>query len=149
MAEPIHRRIHPKGYTRQNNNTVSKCEFETTKTFKRILSQAIARIVTIMNEQGVEYGVRLLQLLITPNMRCQLDKLQPLITSIIQFQQDTFESTEPWPTSYKMNCKTILIVLMLIIIKLRAQLSNNQVSCPCSTYTSLYEFSPYLLHPRL
>jgi hypothetical protein len=97
MAEPTHRRIHPKGYERQNN-TASKCEFETTKTFKRILLQAIATIVTnIMNEQGVEYGVGLLQLLIMPNMRRQLDKhkLQPLITSIIQFQQDTFGSTEP------------------------------------------------------
>jgi len=98
MAEPTHRRIHPKGYKRQNNNSTSKCEFETTKTFKRILLQAIAMIVTnIMNEQGVEYGVGLLQLLVTPNMRCQLDKhkLQPLITSTIQFQQDTFGSKEP------------------------------------------------------
>jgi len=50
-----------------------------------------------MNEHGVEYGVGLLQLLITPNMLCQLDKhkIEPLITSIIQFQQDTFGSTEP------------------------------------------------------
>jgi hypothetical protein len=98
MAEPTHRRIHRKGYKRQNNSAASKCEFETTKTFKRILLQAIAIIVTnIMNVQGLEYGVGLLQLLITLNMRCQLDKgkLQSLITRIIQFQQDTFGSTEP------------------------------------------------------
>lgn len=77
MAETTHRRIHPKGYKRQNNNCASKCEFETTKTFKRILLQAIAMIVTnIMIEKSVEYGVGLLQFLITPNMRCQLDKHQ-------------------------------------------------------------------------
>jgi hypothetical protein len=90
MAEPTHRRIHPKRNKRQNNTAASKCEFETIKTFKRILLQAIAMIVTsIMNEQGVEYGVGLLQLLITPNMRCQLDKhkLKPL--------KDKSGSTEP------------------------------------------------------
>jgi len=62
MAETTHRRIHSNGYKRQNNNRASKCEFEPTKTL-----QAIATIVTnIMNEKGVEYGVGLLQLLITP-----------------------------------------------------------------------------------
>jgi len=67
MAETTHRRIHSKGYKGQNNNRASKCEFETTKTFKRILLQAIAMIVTnIMNEKGVEYDVDILQLLITP-----------------------------------------------------------------------------------
>ena len=51
-----------KGYERQNNNTASKCEFETTKTFKKILLQAIAMIVTnIMNEQGAEYDAGLLR----------------------------------------------------------------------------------------